>query len=239
MPWEEAWRGTGVGLSGKGKRRREARRRARQRQEEQQPAQKPQAEGGPEPAAPLPRQERPAAREEVAHSRVARKKARRRAGLWQRVSRMRISGWMIGLPVVVGVVGVLAVLILTSGSSGGGGPSRTPTPDPRVAGQTPTASFTIEARGAESGSFYAPDTITAPAGEVIAITVKNTGTVSHNMRVSGPDKEYDTPDDFEMPPGVIEPGKSQTLLVKIDEPGTYPFRCEFHPLDQKGTLVLE
>lgn len=226
-------------MSGKGKRRREARRRSKQRQEEQQSAQKPQAEGGPEPAASLPREGRPAAREEVTRSGGARKKARPRAGLWQRVSRMRISGWMIGLPVVAVVVAVVAVLVVTSGSSGGGGPDKTPTPDPRVAGQTPTATFTIEARGAESGSFYEPNTITAKAGEVIAITVKNTGTVSHNMRLSGEDKEYDTADDFEMPPNVIEPGKSQTLVVKIDEPGTYPFRCEFHPLDQKGNLILE
>lgn len=227
-------------MSSKGKRRREARRRARQRQEEQRPGQGPAAEAGEAEAAAAPRrEERPAARGEVAQSRAARKKAKRRAGLWERLGRTRVSGWMIGLPVVAVVIAVVAVLVLTSGSSGGGGPDKTPTPDPRVAGKTPTASFTIEARGAESGSFYEPNTITAPAGEVIAITVNNTGTVSHNMRVSGLDKEYDTADDFEMPPNVIEPGKSQTLLVKIDEPGTYPFRCEFHPLDQKGNLILE
>jgi len=226
-------------LSGKGKRRREARRRSKQRQEEQQPAQKPLAEGGPEPAASLPRQERPAAREEVAHSGGARKKARRRPGLGERISRMRVSGWIIGIPVVVIGVVVVAVLILTSGSSGSSVPKVERTLDPRVAGQTPTATYTIEARGAESGSFYAPDTITATAGDVIAITVRNTGTVSHNMRVSGLDKEYDTPDDFEMPPNVIKPGESETLVVKIDEPGTYPFRCDFHPLDQTGNLILE
>ena len=146
---------------------------------------------------------------------------------------------MIGLPVVVIGAVVVAVLILTSGSSGSSVPKVERTPDPRVAGQTPTATFDIEARGAESGSFYAPDTITATAGDVIAITVRNTGTVSHNMRVSGPDKEYDTADDFEMPPNVIKPGESETLVVKIDEPGTYPFRCDFHPLDQKGNLILE
>jgi len=103
----------------------------------------------------------------------------------------------------------------------------------------------VSGHGAESGSFYAPDTITATAGDVIAITVRNTGTVSHNMRVSGPNKVYDVDtsgekgDDFEMPPNVIKPGESETLVVKIDEPGTYPFRCDFHPLDQTGNLILE
>jgi hypothetical protein len=41
-----------------------------------------------------------------------------------------------------------------------------------------------------------------------------------------------------MPPNVIKPGDSERLIVKIDEPGTYPFRCDFHPQYQKGTLVL-
>ena len=75
--------------------------------------------------------------------------------------------------------------------------------------------------------------------------VKNTGTVSHNLRVSGPNKIYDLEttgkkgDDFEMPPNTILPGKTQRLVVKIDEPGSYPFHCDFHPQYQKGTLILE
>src|SRR3990170_5495102 len=139
-------------MSGKGKRRREARRRSKQRQEEQRPAQGVQAEGGPERAAPTPRPERKATRQEVAYSRTGRKKARRRGGLLQRVGGMRVSGWMIGVPVVVVGGVVLAVLILTSGSSGGGGAKLQVTPDPRVAGKTPTASFNIEASDRGQGS---------------------------------------------------------------------------------------
>ncbi|MDO8612295.1 MAG: cupredoxin domain-containing protein [Dehalococcoidia bacterium] len=235
-------------MSGKGKRRREARRRSKQRQEEQRLPQGVQAEGGPERAAPTPREERRAAREEMAHSGAGRKKARRRGGLLQRVGGMRVSGWMIGVPVVVIGGVVLAVLILTSGSSGGGVPKVERTPDPRVAGQTPTASFNIEAsdRGqGSSDSFFNPTEIRGKAGDVIELVVKNTGTVSHNLRVSGPNKTYDVDtsgekgDDFEMPPNTILPGKTERLVVKINEPGTYPFRCDFHPQYQKGTLILE
>ena len=234
-------------MSGKGKRRREARRRAKQRQEEQRPAQRTQPEGGPERAAPPPREGRPPAREGAAHLRTAGKKARREAGLWQRVTSTRVSGWMIGLPVVVGGIVVVAVLILTSGSSGGT-PTPQVTPDPRVAGKTPTATFNIEAsdRGqGSSDSFYSPAEIRARAGDVIELVVKNTGTVSHNLRVSGPNKQFDVDisgnkgDDFEMPPNTILPGKTQRLVVKIDKPGTYPFRCDFHPQYQKGTLILK
>ena len=222
-------------MSGSGKRRREARRRARQRQEEQRPAQKVPAEGGPERAAPPPRQESPAAREEVAHSRAARKKARRQAGLWERVGRMRVSGWMIGLPVVVGVIGVVVVLILTSGSSGGGAKPG-PTPDPRVAGATPDNSISLEV----SDVNFSQREISGNAGDVIEFLVTNTsGTQqSHNMVVAGPDNEYDTADDFNPEPFAIKAGETGRVVVKIDDPGTYLFRCAFHPTIEFGTLVL-
>jgi len=223
-------------LSGKGKRRREARRRSKQRQEEQQPAQKPQAEGVPELAAPRPpREERPAAREEVAHSGAARKKARRGAGLGQRVSRMRVSGWMIGVPaVVIGVV-VVAVLILTSGSSGGGGAKPEETPDPRVAGKTPDNSISLNVDDVN----FSLTKILGKAGEVIEFLVTNTGTQSHNMVVAGPDNEYDTADDFNPAPFAIKAGETGRVVVKIDDPGTYLFRCAFHPTIEFGTLELE
>ncbi|HEU4758716.1 MAG TPA: cupredoxin domain-containing protein [Dehalococcoidia bacterium] len=144
---------------------------------------------------------------------------------------------------VVAIVAVVLVLVLTGGSSqssGAGGP--TPTPDPRVAGLPIDQSLAIEATDKGSGaedSFFKPDTLTAKAGDVIEITVTNTGSVLHNLRVSGPDKEFDTADDFAMPPNRVAKGKTERLVVKIDQPGTYPFRCDFHPLWQKGTLVLQ
>ncbi len=112
-------------------------------------------------------------------------------------------------------------------------------PDPRVAGLTPDVSFDINAGGAANSAFFSPDTVAANAGDVIEIVVTNTGSVIHNLRLAGLDDEYDTADDFEMPPNVIEPGETQRLVVKIDEPGTYSFRCDFHPLVQTGTLTLE
>ena len=141
-------------------------------------------------------------------------------------------------PVAIGV-GIVAVLVLTSGSSGTTGGVSSPTPDPRVAGLTPDVSFNIDAGGEVNNAFFSPDTITANAGDVIELVVTNIGSVSHNLRVAAPDDEYDTADDFEMPPNVIIPGETQRLVVKLDQPGTYRFRCDFHPLVQTGTLVLE
>ena len=224
-------------MSGKGKRRREARRRAKQREEEQRPAQNVPAEGGAERAAPrTSREESPAAREEVAHSRAGRKKARRQAGLWERVGRMRISGLMIGVPVVVGGIVVAAVLILTSGSSGGGGAKIEQTPDPRVAGKTPDNSISLNVDDVN----FSLTKILGKAGEVIEFLVTNTsGTQqSHNMVVAGPDNEYDTADDFNPAPFAIKAGETGRVVVKIDDPGTYLFRCAFHPTIEFGTLVL-
>jgi len=224
-------------LSDKGKRRREARRRAKQRQEEQSPAQGVQAEGGATGAAPPPREERKAAREEMAHSRAGRKKARRQAGLWQRVSGMRVSGWMIGLLVFVVVVVAVVALILTSGSSGGGGAKPGPTPDPRVAGKTPDNSVSLNVDDVN----FSLTKIAGKAGEVIEFLVTNTsGTQqSHNMVVAGPDNEYDTPDDFGPEPFAIKAGETGRVVVKIDDPGSYKFRCAFHPTIEFGTLELE
>ncbi|MDP2674529.1 MAG: hypothetical protein Q8Q00_06455 [Dehalococcoidia bacterium] len=224
-------------MSGKGKQRREARRRAKQREEGQRPAQEAQAEGGPERAAPPPREERKAAREEVVHSRTGRKKARGSTGLWQRVSGIRVSGWMIGLPVVVGGIVVVAVLILTSGSSGGGGAKPGPTPDPRVAGKTPDNSVSLNVDDVN----FSLTKIAGKAGEVIEFLVTNTsGTQqSHNMVVAGPDNEYDTADDFNPAPFAIKAGETGRVVVKIDDPGSYLFRCAFHPTIEFGTLELE
>jgi len=150
---------------------------------------------------------------------------------------MRISGWMIGVPVVVIGVVVVAVLILTSGSSGGGGAKPGPTPDPRVAGETPDNSISLNVDDVN----FSLTKIAGKAGEVIEFLVTNTsGTQqSHNMVVAGPDNEYDTADDFNPAPFAIKAGETGRVVVKIDDPGTYLFRCAFHPTIEFGTLELE
>ena len=161
-------------------------------------------------------------------------RAKRKGGLWARVPRVRVSPWLIAtLVVAIGAV-ILAVFVLTSGSSGTTGPAREVAPDQRVAGQTPTASFSIDVDDVS----FSPSTISAKAGDVIELVVTNTGTISHNLRVSGPDKQYGTSDDFESEPFAIGPGETGRTVVKIESPGTYPFRCDFHPVQEMGTLVL-
>src|SRR3972149_11987263 len=93
-----------------------------------------------------------------------------------------------------------------------------------------------DAEGQQVTPRFVPTTIEGKAGEVLEIDIRNVGTVAHNLRVSGSDKEYDTRDDFAS--AAVQAGKEVKLLLKIDDPGSYPFRCDFHPDQQRGTLIL-
>jgi uncharacterized cupredoxin-like copper-binding protein len=144
----------------------------------------------------------------------------------------------------VAVVGVIVLIIVLVAQGGGSGSASddgaTPGPDPRVGTATPAASFTIEAgdAGQATGTYFEPRVVSARAGEVVEIIVKNVGSVAHNLRVSGLDKEYDTTDDWLVTPGTLQPGDEGRLLLKINQAGQYPFRCDFHPIEQVGTLNL-
>ncbi len=226
-------------MSGKAKRRREGRRRARQRRLEQQAERPPQEEGDAEAdEAPVEEEdEEPqrAAAPEAGHRRAARKRAKRRAGLWERVGRVHVSPWLIATPILAIGVGIVAFLILSSGSSGTGGGITELTPDPRVAGLTPDDTIRVNVDDVN----FSSTELSGNSGDVIEILVTNTGTISHNMVVAGLDDEYDTGDDFEPQPFAIQPGETGRLVVKLDPPDAYRFRCAFHPNIEFGTLVLQ
>ncbi len=231
-------------MSGKAKRRREARHRARQRREDQ-PAERPPEEEGVAAEAGAPEYEERPGREEQAvpstaearHGRADRKRAKRRdVGPWERVRSLRVPPWLIVTPVVLIGVGVLVYLILSSGSSGvtGGGITEL-TPDPRVAGHTPDETISVNVDDVN----FSRTELSGNAGDVIEILVTNSGTISHNMVVAGLDNEYDTGDDFEPKPFAIQPGETGRLVVKLDPPDAYRFRCAFHSTTEFGTLTLE
>ena len=66
------------------------------------------------------------------------------------------------------------------------------------------------------------------------------------MQVNGIDNTFDinicAPGDASTAcsdPGIIPGGTEATITIKIDEPGTYNFRCDFHPSEMVGTLVVQ
>src|SRR3972149_6332548 len=126
----------------RGRRKRDARRRARDRRPDQ-PRERPPEEDVSSETADA-RQEGSRAGEEALtlaaaagrHSRAARKRAKRKGGLWERVGRLHVSPWLIATPVVATVVIALVVLIVTSGSSGTAD-DVSAAPAPRGAGEGP------------------------------------------------------------------------------------------------------
>lgn len=187
--------------------------------------------------------------EETARLARARTKAEHEAERLRRKAKREhaagVNPLVVGIPVGGALVAaVIVIVVLLAGGSGDDGPAATPTVNPIIGTATPSATLTMDAIGEEEGSTFVPDTLTIPAGEVVAIVVTNKAArVSHNLRVSGQDGQYETDDpknlkdDFAIP--LIEAGKTGTLVVKINTPGSYKFQCDFHPQTQKGTLIVQ
>lgn len=212
----------------KGKRRREARRERKEHPKAQEPVGA--GAGIPQPQ-PAPKPQEPRAQRPWREGKARKKK---RAGGFS------LNPWIVGVPVAVVALLAVGVIFAMSGSGGSGGSAKpSPTVDPRVRGQTPTAFLTIEAGGGADNAFFTPNSLTVKAKEVFQIEINNTGDVTHNLTISGLDKQYDTPDDWESVPYDIKPGEKGTLTGRIDTPGSYPFRCAFHPTVQFGTLVVQ
>ena len=88
--------------------------------------------------------------------------------------------------------------------------------------------------------------ISVALGEEVTFDLENQGDSTHNMQVNGTDDTYDialceTGDDSTAcsDPDVIGDSTMATLTVQFDEAGIYNFRCDFHPTEMMGTLVVE
>jgi plastocyanin len=176
-------------------------------------------------------------------SKMSKEAKRRRAQeRRRRQQRVRAAVWTGTLAILVGGLIVVAVLAIGgNGSDDNGTVVPVATPDPRVAGMTPAATHRVLAgdAGQAMGEYFEPDVLRARAGEPFEIIMENVGSVAHNLRVSGPDGVYHTDDDFVTTPYSIQPGEEGRLMVIIEEPGSYPFQCDFHPVNQVGTLIVE
>lgn len=217
-------------MARKGKKRREAARVRRQ-------AERPEAETATATAGPAQREERarPAPR-----PRPSRDRRRKQAAF----PVLPVVAGAVVLVIAIIAISVAGFLLFSGGSSSGAGDSEN---DP-FEGRTADVSFTIDADGEAEDSTFAPDSVTIKAGQTVELVMKNVAaTASHNIHVAGADKEYDTLDDcltcgknrLVSFPQAIEPGDTGRVILKVDQPGTYPFRCDFHPQYQFGTLLVQ
>jgi len=81
-------------------------------------------------------------------------------------------------------------------------------------------------------------TMAAKAGDPITIQLTNKGSQPHNMRFAGADTQLDSGDDVVSNPDVIPGGAAGTLSFTVAQPGTYPYRCDFHPDQMKGEITV-
>jgi plastocyanin len=89
-----------------------------------------------------------------------------------------------------------------------------------------------------------PLVLEVAVGQDVTINLVNNGQAVHNMHITGVDNTYDV--DFCEPgadepcsdPGAIASGGTGTITFRFDEPGTFDFRCDFHPLLMTGQILV-
>ena len=132
-----------------------------------------------------------------------------------------------------------------NGGNGGNGATATPAGDGNGNGDgggETTFDLNMHEEGGnvfELGDEKNP-TLAVPAGEDITINLTNEGIAIHNMRFAGEDSEYNNDDDAVSDPEVVSAGQDAVLeFTAPEEPGTYPYQCDFHPTDMKGEIEVE
>ena len=92
---------------------------------------------------------------------------------------------------------------------------------------------------AAGDNFYTLNNLKVPLNEMTTIEIVNEGTAIHNMRIAGPDGEWNTDDDSVSDPELISGGATGVLEFTPTLAGTYTFRCDFHTDVQGGVIVVE
>lgn len=124
----------------------------------------------------------------------------------------------------------LSVAVLAAAC--GGGTSERASPSE---GQPPSDQVIEVSMG---DNFFLENDLTVPAGQRLTISLNNEGRTVHNLRIAGPDGQYDTSDDLVSEPDVITSDEEGILSVGL-EPGLYIFRCDFHPVEMVGQIAVQ
>ena len=83
---------------------------------------------------------------------------------------------------------------------------------------------------------FSPSDITIEANKPYIFELRNRGKAAHNLRIAGPDGEFNTDDDIVS--DLINGGKTGTLALEMTATGTFPFRCDTHAVEMVGTLTV-
>lgn len=137
-------------------------------------------------------------------------------------------------------IGLLLLLALAScakdDNSIGVGPtesatvSPTPTESPAATCDEPSQT-TIEL--VARSTHFNVECLVAPAGEPLAVTLKNKDSYNHNFSIYTLDLKSEFTGD------ISYGGETFHYEVPALEPGQYLFQCDIHPADMSGPLIVE
>ena len=163
-------------------------------------------------------------------------------------NRPRVPGWQIaGIMLVVAAAltgGAIWAAVQDSGGTTEASVSASPTGSP---GATTAAGGGLALNMGDN--FFELNgqknpTVPVPAGKEVTIDLTNKGIATHNMHVDGTSDTYDVPfcDKGKgtacSDPNIIGPAKTAKITFTL-QPGTYNFRCDFHPLLMNGKLEVK
>jgi len=83
---------------------------------------------------------------------------------------------------------------------------------------------------------FSRSALTIRAGRDYLLELRNRDGEAHNLRIAGIDNEYETEDDLVSDD--VDPGKTGTMKLRIDQPGVYDFRSDSHLISMAGTLTV-
>ena len=101
----------------------------------------------------------------------------------------------------------------------------------------PADDFDVEFDLGMLDNSFEPDALTIDARTRVKLNLSNLGEFVHNIRIAGPDGEYETEDDI-LSEDVL-PGETGDLIFELDDEGAYIFRDDFHKETMTGVLTVE
>ena len=88
-------------------------------------------------------------------------------------------------------------------------------------------------------------TIFVAVGEEVTFDLANNGQAIHNMHIAGTDNEYGVSfcgvgsEEPCSDPELITGGDTGTMTFQFDVPGAIIFRCDFHPAQMTGQIMIQ
>jgi len=117
-----------------------------------------------------------------------------------------------------GALTVVAEGTATAGATGGGGGQNGPGTIVSVA----------------TDNRFSSNQLAANANEQTSLTLRNQGSALHNLRV----QNVRGADGQDIVTRLLPGGQSETIQFTIAQAGSYPFICDVHPVEMRGTLTV-